>query len=320
VICDKNCKFEGMTKEQIYTAIAQAVKSGYIGDINTGFVQTIKTINNQPLKFFVGAQSEYDALSEEDKENLFAIITNGTTKEDLIALLENHEERIALLERYQQSSHASTADRASYANEAGKLSKLQTGKDDVYRPVWFSDSDSEGLPCKDTGGWFTYNPAVHSLRVNLDGTAYQAERDIYENKIHEYYMPREESSYLRVASVSGTGLLKIYNTFLLNGCPEGKNKNNVFALEIQLQNEEFGSVSMVGFPIKTNHSDRLEFNVLGAGLSDEQTTEFKIKATVVFRSDGMIEVIPSKYQYHINYYKTTDYTISTDATVTLYFR
>jgi len=158
------------------------------------------------------------------------------------------------------------------------------------------------------------------LRVNLDGTAYQAERDIYENKIHEYYMPREESSYLRVASVSGTGLLKIYNTFLLNGCPEGKNKNNVFALEIQLQNEEFGSVSMVGFPIKTNHSDRLEFNVLGAGLSDEQTTEFKIKATVVFRSDGMIEVIPSKYQYHINYYKTTDYTISTDATVTLYFR
>lgn len=84
VICDKNCKFEGMTKEQIYTAILQAVNEGTIGNIDAGFVTTIKTINGLPLKFFVGEQAAYDELTAEDKENLFAIITNDTTKEGII--------------------------------------------------------------------------------------------------------------------------------------------------------------------------------------------------------------------------------------------
>lgn len=83
VICDQNCKYEGMTREQILAAITQAVESGTISDVDTGFVQTIKTINGHALKFFVGEQSEYDALTDEDKKDLFAIITNDTTKEGL---------------------------------------------------------------------------------------------------------------------------------------------------------------------------------------------------------------------------------------------
>lgn len=84
VICDQNCKFEGMTKEQILTAIMQAVNEGTIGDIDAGFVTTIKTINGLPLKFFVGEQSAYDALTDEEKNNLFAVITNDTTKAGII--------------------------------------------------------------------------------------------------------------------------------------------------------------------------------------------------------------------------------------------
>ena len=87
VICDQNCKFESMTKEQILTAIAQAVETGEIKDVDTGFVTTIKTISGTPLRFFVGEQSEYDALTEEDKKNLFAIISNDTTKEGILAYL-----------------------------------------------------------------------------------------------------------------------------------------------------------------------------------------------------------------------------------------
>lgn len=83
VICDQNCKFESMTKEQILTAIMQAINSGTIENIDSGFIQTIKTINNVPLKFFVGSQTDYNVLSATDKENLFAIITDDTTKEDL---------------------------------------------------------------------------------------------------------------------------------------------------------------------------------------------------------------------------------------------
>lgn len=88
VICNNNCKFESMTKEQILAAIVQAVNEGTIGDIDTGFIKTVQTINGQPLRFFVGEQSAYEALTDEEKKNLFAIITNDTTKDGLFESLE----------------------------------------------------------------------------------------------------------------------------------------------------------------------------------------------------------------------------------------
>lgn len=103
VICDNNCKYEGMTKEAILAAIAQAIETGTVGECDTGFITTIKTINGSPLKFFVGEQSEYEALSEEAKANLFAIITNDTTKDALLAavdiLAKDSEEMAAKLEK-----------------------------------------------------------------------------------------------------------------------------------------------------------------------------------------------------------------------------
>ncbi len=84
VLCDQNCKFESMTKEQILTAIVQAVENGTFDNIDTGFVTTLKTINNKSLKFFVGTQNEYDSLSSEEKEGVFAIITNDTYKDDIL--------------------------------------------------------------------------------------------------------------------------------------------------------------------------------------------------------------------------------------------
>lgn len=94
VLCDANCKWEGMTKEQILTAITQAVNDGTISNIDAGFVQTIKTINGHALKFFVGEQSEYDTLTEADKEDLFAIITNDTTKDGLLNAISTLEQGI----------------------------------------------------------------------------------------------------------------------------------------------------------------------------------------------------------------------------------
>lgn len=41
----------------------------------------IITINGKPLRFFVDTQEEYDKLSETQKQNLFAIITDDTAKE-----------------------------------------------------------------------------------------------------------------------------------------------------------------------------------------------------------------------------------------------
>lgn len=97
VLCDANCKFEGMTKEQILTAIAQAVENGTVGDIDTGFVTTVKTITGAPLKFFAGTQYEYEQLTDEQRQNLFAIITNDVTKEGISEMLSEHSETLSEL-------------------------------------------------------------------------------------------------------------------------------------------------------------------------------------------------------------------------------
>lgn len=76
VICEDNCKFESMTKEEILTAIQQAVEQGEIHDVDTGFVTALKEQNaNAALKMWVGAQAEYNAIEEPD-ENTMYIITD----------------------------------------------------------------------------------------------------------------------------------------------------------------------------------------------------------------------------------------------------
>lgn len=88
VFCGANCRYEGMTKEQIYTAIMQAVNEGKISNIDAGFITTIKTINNNSIKFFYGTQAEYNALSESQKKNLHAIITDDSTIDGLTKAIE----------------------------------------------------------------------------------------------------------------------------------------------------------------------------------------------------------------------------------------
>ena len=46
-------------------------------------VMGVRTVNDTILHLFVGSQAEYDALPEQDKEDLFAIITDDTTEADL---------------------------------------------------------------------------------------------------------------------------------------------------------------------------------------------------------------------------------------------
>lgn len=85
VFCEDNCKFESMTKEQILTAISQALSTGKIDDIDSGFVTKIKEVNkNNPLMFWVGTTAEFNALEDQD-ENTFYIVTDATEGEDLSA-------------------------------------------------------------------------------------------------------------------------------------------------------------------------------------------------------------------------------------------
>lgn len=120
--CDSGCKFETLTKEQILTAITQAVNNGTIGNIDTGFITTVKTINGTPLKFFVGTQYEYDVLTAEEKQNLFAVITNDTAKDALFAAIEDLQNDVnGITNGAIIAKKADEANTAKKADEAGLL-------------------------------------------------------------------------------------------------------------------------------------------------------------------------------------------------------
>lgn len=83
-LCESNCKFETMTKEQILAAIAQAIETGSVGDVDTGFVTKLKDMNyGTALTVWIGTRAQYNAITERAKNCLY-IITDDTTSEDML--------------------------------------------------------------------------------------------------------------------------------------------------------------------------------------------------------------------------------------------
>ena len=94
VFCKNRCLYEAMTKEQTLAAIEQAVSTGEIKDVDTGFITKIKEQNkNVGLKLWVGTQAEYNAI-ETKQNNCFYIITNDTAQEDILTALESLQTQI----------------------------------------------------------------------------------------------------------------------------------------------------------------------------------------------------------------------------------
>lgn len=94
VLCESNCKFESMTKEQILTAIQQAVSTGGIKDVDTGFITTIKEQNSgNALTFWVGTTAQYNAITEK-AEDCFYILTDDTKYTDMATAISELSEEI----------------------------------------------------------------------------------------------------------------------------------------------------------------------------------------------------------------------------------
>lgn len=75
--------FLTMTKEQILTAITQAVNEGTIGDIDAGFITKIQEQNDQKgISFWFGTTAQFEAL-EEKREDILYILTDDTTLTDI---------------------------------------------------------------------------------------------------------------------------------------------------------------------------------------------------------------------------------------------
>lgn len=87
VICEDNCKFEGMTKEQIINAIAEATGATPESiDVDAAFITKIKEMNaNKNLKFWIGTTAQFEALPSKVQDTLY-ILTDDDTADSLEAL------------------------------------------------------------------------------------------------------------------------------------------------------------------------------------------------------------------------------------------
>lgn len=96
VICDDNCRFPAMTKEQIIAAIEAA--TGHVPseqDIDQAFITKIKELNkNAELQWWVGTEAQYNALSEKDVHTLY-IITDVSEYDDFEARISAMEQDLA---------------------------------------------------------------------------------------------------------------------------------------------------------------------------------------------------------------------------------
>lgn len=73
-----------MTKEQILSAITQAVNEGTIGDIDTGFVTKLKEMNESlSIQFWFGTSAEFNAIAEKSANTLYVL-----TDDDMPSMIE----------------------------------------------------------------------------------------------------------------------------------------------------------------------------------------------------------------------------------------
>lgn len=64
VLCDENCRYEAMTKEQTLAAIQQALEQGYVSDPANAVFSKIKEINaNGTAQLWIGTETQFNALN-----------------------------------------------------------------------------------------------------------------------------------------------------------------------------------------------------------------------------------------------------------------
>jgi hypothetical protein len=144
-LCDSNCKFETMTKEQILAAITQAVETGKVGDVDTGFVTKLKEKNGgNYVTVWVGTQAQYNALAAIDANCLY-IITDDTTSTDFAKATEDFAAANAAFE--------------AHLNDHDEVEIIQSSDNTVYKK--YKNGIAEG--------WFTWYATSRAITKAAGG-------------------------------------------------------------------------------------------------------------------------------------------------------
>ena len=68
VLCDDDCRYEGMTKEEILAAIEQALEQGYVSDPDGAVFSKIKELRaGDAVQIWLGTEAEFNAISPAPK-------------------------------------------------------------------------------------------------------------------------------------------------------------------------------------------------------------------------------------------------------------
>lgn len=94
VLDDAANVWQGMTKEQIISAITQAVNEGTISNIDSGFVSKIREMNKSGnVKIWIGTMAEFNAIDTKDQDTLY-LFTDDPTIEDIEDRMDSIEETL----------------------------------------------------------------------------------------------------------------------------------------------------------------------------------------------------------------------------------
>lgn len=100
VFCGANCKYEGMTKEQIIAAIAEAT-GATVTDVDAAFITKVKEQNKgENLTFWIGSVAEFNAQKDIIPTGTECIILDDTTLDDIEAALKDLKHNVESLGEY----------------------------------------------------------------------------------------------------------------------------------------------------------------------------------------------------------------------------
>lgn len=108
VLCDDNCRFPSMTKDEIFTAIQSAVEQHGTRTLTIDVLTGLKEVNkNEVISLWIGTQAEFNAIQSPSENTMYLISDHNAIKAQTMAALQEMFTRIEELTANIESETAS---------------------------------------------------------------------------------------------------------------------------------------------------------------------------------------------------------------------
>lgn len=207
VICDDNCKFEGMTKEQVYDAIAEATGSTPT-PVDEAFITKVKEQNaNHSIKFWKGTEAQYNALTEKDTDTVYIIGTNEVWKlgfpnrnfiEVDFSMQSNTQKKNIgsdLVDLFRRASRVDVGYATGSYHKEFALYKTQSSTESLNYNMVFVGENNEGF-IKNDSGLQQYKMIKRIIIIDPET------EDMWFNSIRETHTPNNVTSELYNEAIS----------------------------------------------------------------------------------------------------------------------